>query len=55
MKVDVSSALTIFIVSVFLNYVWGFYSFVIILLGGLLANVRRWGLIYYRGLPDRIY
>ena len=50
-----SSTLTIFIVSVFLNYVWGFYSFAIVLLGGLLANGRRWGLIYYRLLEDHSY
>ncbi len=54
-RVDLSMALCIFIVSVFLNYVVGFYSLFVILIGGLLANTRRWGLIYYRMLPDREY
>ena len=55
MKLDVSITICTFIVSFFLNYVWGLYSFMIILMGGILANARRWGLIYYRFLPDHSY
>lgn len=55
LKVDQSLTICIFIVSVFLNSVWNVHSFITILLGGLLANTRRWGLIYYRMVPDHPY
>lgn len=55
MKIDPSITICTFIVSMFLSQVWGVYSFLIILLGGVLANTRRWGLIYYRQLPDHPY
>ena len=54
-KIDDSMTICIFIVSLFLTHVWGVYSFLLILLGGVLANMRRWGLIYYRFMPDHPY
>lgn len=55
MPIDQSLTLCIFCLSIFLSKAWRFYPFVIILLGGLLANMRRWGLVYYRLLPDHAY
>ena len=54
-KIDVSMTICIFIVCFFLADAWNLYPFMIIIIGGLLANVRRWGLIYYRFMPDHKY
>jgi len=53
--IDQSITLCIFCFSIFLARAWRIYPFAIILLGGLLANMRRWGLIYYRLDPDHPY
>lgn len=45
----------IFIVSLFLSHGWSLYPFMIIIIGGFLANCRRWGLVYYRYMPDHPY
>lgn len=50
-----STTLIIFILSAGANYVPNFYTCFIIIIAGLLANFRRWGLIYYRFLPDKVY
>ncbi len=55
LEIDVSMTICIFIVCFFLAHTCNLYPFMIILIGGLLANVRRWGLIYYRFLPDHKY
>lgn len=44
-----------FAVCFFLAHGWSIYPFMIILIGGFLANVRRWGLVYYRYMPDHKY
>ena len=55
LPIDQSLTLCIFGFSMFLSRSWRLYPFVIILLGGFLANMRRWGLVYYRLLPDHEY
>ncbi len=45
----------IFLVCLFIAHAWKVYPFMVILLGGFLANARRWGLVYYRYMPDHPY
>lgn len=46
--VDVATSICIFIVSAFVNYFIGKYSFAIILMGGMLAYVRYFSVVCYR-------
>ena len=46
--IDVATTMCIFIVSAYVNYFIGRYSFAIILLGGVLANLRYISVVCYR-------
>lgn len=54
-KIDDSMTVCIFIVCLFLAHAYNLYPFIIIIIGGFLANTRRWGLVYYRFMPDHPY
>jgi hypothetical protein len=43
----------VFVISLFLSFI-GFPTYQIVIIGGLLANARRWGLVSFRGVipPD---
>lgn len=51
---DHAIPLTLFVLSMFLAYL-GFPSYSIVLVSGLLANFRRWGLVYFRMLEEPTY
>jgi hypothetical protein len=51
--IDYGIPITIFVISLFLSLI-GFPTYSIVLVGGILANARRWGLVAFRGVipPD---
>jgi uncharacterized membrane protein YkgB len=48
MEKDIGITVGVFIITVFFRIVTDLWAPVLILIGGFLANTRRWGLLYYR-------
>ena len=52
--VDVGIPVVLFALSFFLSFI-GCPNYVIVLMSGVLANTRRWGLVDYRYMPEPNY
>lgn len=55
MERDVGITVGIFAITVFFRIVVDIWAPLLILVGGFLANTRRWGLLYYRFYPAPDY
>lgn len=47
---DVGITVGVFLITLFFRVIFDIWGPVLILIGGFLANTRRWGLLYYRYL-----